>query len=150
MPEAITKYAINSTLGTDDFKPLDKIITGEKVFGTSDVAIAPAYSDGKYFYFTPKINGVVRAKIGLKNTDNSSARGRGKVLNEDGAVVAIGDEITVQPNRVGYSIVDFACIPNKKYRISYERTSITSSVIITTSYYCAQVTDYNYFESEEV
>lgn len=27
MPEAITKYAINSTLGTDDFQPLDEIVT---------------------------------------------------------------------------------------------------------------------------
>ena len=36
MPEAITKYAINSTLGTEDFKPLDEIITGGKSLITSD------------------------------------------------------------------------------------------------------------------
>jgi hypothetical protein len=36
MPEAITKYAINSTLGTDDFEPLDKIIKGQKTIVASE------------------------------------------------------------------------------------------------------------------
>lgn len=34
--EEITKYAINSTLGTEDFKPLDKIITDGKSLISSD------------------------------------------------------------------------------------------------------------------
>ena len=36
MPEAITKYAINSTLGTNNFEPLDKMIIGQKQLLASD------------------------------------------------------------------------------------------------------------------
>jgi hypothetical protein len=36
--EAITKFAINSTLGTDDFKPLDKFITdGKSLISSNNV-----------------------------------------------------------------------------------------------------------------
>lgn len=36
MPEAITKYAINSTLGTEDFQSLDQIIKGQRTLVASD------------------------------------------------------------------------------------------------------------------
>ena len=36
MPEAITKYAVNSTLGTDDFMPLDQIIVNQVKIAPSD------------------------------------------------------------------------------------------------------------------
>ena len=36
MPEAITKYAINSTLGTKDFKPLDKLIKDQRTYVAGD------------------------------------------------------------------------------------------------------------------
>ena len=36
MPEAITKFAINSTLGTNNFEPLDKMILGQKQLLASD------------------------------------------------------------------------------------------------------------------
>ena len=36
MPEAVTKYAINSTLGTDDFLPLDQIIVNQVKIAPSD------------------------------------------------------------------------------------------------------------------
>lgn len=36
MPEAITKYAINSTLGTEDFEPLDVMMMSQKTMVASD------------------------------------------------------------------------------------------------------------------
>ena len=44
MPEAIIKYAVNSTLGTDEFKPLDIIIKGQRVFAPSHNTIIPVIS----------------------------------------------------------------------------------------------------------
>lgn len=64
MPEAITKYAINSTLGTDEFQPLDKIIKGQRHFASSDVTIAILGDAGSFGFlpksFTPKTSGVVK------------------------------------------------------------------------------------------
>lgn len=50
MPEAITKYAINSTLGTEDFKPLDKIITDGKSLISSDNLYYQIFIGEKYFF----------------------------------------------------------------------------------------------------
>lgn len=40
MPEAITKYAVNSSLGTPDFKPLDQIIESKTKIKTQHITIS--------------------------------------------------------------------------------------------------------------
>ena len=65
MPEAITRYAVNSTLGTSDFKPLDQIITGQKRLVASENLYCPVYG---YTYFrsdevtSPKVIDLFRFK----------------------------------------------------------------------------------------
>lgn len=83
MPEAITKYAINSTLGTEDFKPLDKIITDGKSLISSDnlyyqIFIGEKYISGlddvKTFKIPKKIkfnlNGTINLKYYLYNSSD--------------------------------------------------------------------------------
>lgn len=67
MPEAITKYAVNSTLGTENFKPLDQIIIGQKyLVGSTSTPIVSLGSHNVsrdttkiLGYFTPKLDGTV-------------------------------------------------------------------------------------------
>ena len=83
MPEAITKYAINSTLGTEDFKPLDKIITDGKSLISSDnlyyqIFVGEkrifGYDIEKTFKIPKKIkfnlNGAINLKCYLYNTSD--------------------------------------------------------------------------------
>ena len=77
MPEAITKYAINSTLGTEEFRPLDKIIIGQKALVGSDTTLkvlsnGVSLSDEQTITLgeiIPKMNGVLRLKA-TANIDN--------------------------------------------------------------------------------
>lgn len=65
------KHALNSTLGTEDFIPLDKLIKGQRTLAASDATIAvifntakPSYGAGTYTKsFVPKTKGVVRIKV---------------------------------------------------------------------------------------
>ena len=67
--EAITKFALNSTLGTDEFQPLDKIFNGNWRFVTSSNLYATYLTNKKppenYIYdlgcsFKFNCEGVVR------------------------------------------------------------------------------------------
>jgi hypothetical protein len=60
MPEAITKYAINSTLGTEQFRPLDQIIIGQKRFVVDETVLCASKA------FTPAKAPTSTAKNGLK------------------------------------------------------------------------------------
>lgn len=73
MPEAITKYAINSTLGTEDFKPLDQLIAEERDLVASDNLykyfhvgnkdiVTVGKKDIAVFNFVSKRNGSIRIK----------------------------------------------------------------------------------------
>ena len=68
MPEAITQYAINSTLGTDEFKPLDQIVKGQKTIIASERPLAmllvgdsKSYKDGDIIAtFVSNTNGTAK------------------------------------------------------------------------------------------
>lgn len=68
MPEAIAKYALNSTIGTDEFEPLDKIIKGQKSIIASErplamllVESAKSYKNGDIIAtFTANTNGTAK------------------------------------------------------------------------------------------
>jgi hypothetical protein len=68
MPEAIAKYALNSTIGTSDFKPLDQIIEGQKSLVVSDNIYATLWDkntyldDGDLVKFKMNVNGSAKLK----------------------------------------------------------------------------------------
>lgn len=68
MPEAIAKYALNSTIGTDEFKPLDKIIAGQKALVVSDNIYATLWDKNTYLdngdlvKFKMNVNGSAKLK----------------------------------------------------------------------------------------
>ena len=78
MPEAITKYAINSTLGTEQFRPLDRIIIGQKRFVVDEAvlcaskAFAPAKAltstDKNGLKFIPELDGSVKIDTSIKTS----------------------------------------------------------------------------------
>lgn len=64
------KHALNSTLGTDDFKPLDEIIRGQRTLAASDATIAVISGSQDYVRsgavlpsFVAKTKGVVRVTV---------------------------------------------------------------------------------------
>lgn len=104
MPESITKYAINSTLGTGEFQPLDKIIKGQRYFAASDTTIAILGSAGTVTYlpksFIPKTNGVVKLTADF---EYGTLGGDGLDIFEDGNLYATtkkDTEISVKKNSV--------------------------------------------------
>lgn len=75
------KHALNSTLGTEDFMPLDKLIKGQRTLAASDDIIAVIFSSSsdtlinkKTFdlSFTPKTNGVIRLHLDAFSTSTSN------------------------------------------------------------------------------
>lgn len=73
MPEAITKYAINSTLGTEDFQPLDQIIKGQRTLVASDATygVIDVELSNKFY---SNVDGSVRIIIKGRAYGNSTHR----------------------------------------------------------------------------
>ena len=73
------KYAMNSTLGTSEFKPLDKIIEGQRTWGAGEPTIKilresfSSMSETELGTFTPKVGGSIRIAANLVNTHASYA-----------------------------------------------------------------------------
>lgn len=151
MPEAITKYAINSTLGTSDFKPLDQIIIGQKVFVASNEPIARAYTenDEKYYYFIPSINGVARVKFKGINDNNNYGGSISIQVRDDNGIVAESEYIGIGPNSVEIGYLDFPVISGTKYRITYDHDGIAKPHL-GDCYFCANIIDANYFKTEVI
>ena len=73
------KHALNSTLGTEDFIPLDKLIKGQRTLAASDATIAvlvnstTAITNQEVKYsFVPKTKGAVRIIANGYNSSGSS------------------------------------------------------------------------------
>lgn len=80
---AEVKRTLNSTLGTDDFKPLDKIIEGQRTLAASDSVIqvfeldrnVANKSEYEFGRFRTKVNGSVRIIVNYSgNSSNSTLR----------------------------------------------------------------------------
>lgn len=77
------KHALNSTLGTSEFKPLDKIIEGQRTLAASDSVIKVLLSTSQNISssqltvgsFTPQVDGSVRisGKFTLKSLGSASS-----------------------------------------------------------------------------
>lgn len=64
--EEITKFAINSTLGTSDFQPLDKIITSQRSLAPSDTVIVVLH-EGAFSVSTNTTKEITSTFKALKN-----------------------------------------------------------------------------------
>lgn len=151
------KYALNSTLGTDEFKPLDKLIVGEKLFCSSDTVIAQIYSKlspSVNNYFIPKINGIVTIKSNFRNTyEGQTSSGYLLVYDESGTCVAKSpkyENVGYTPDGSSYYYMDLTVTAGKKYRVTAEQYGTSGRFALYSAFVCAQVTDYNYFNSEAV
>lgn len=146
MPEAITKFAINSTLGTANFKPLDKIIEGQRSLGASDAVMAvPVLNEitmgsasprTLLATFTPKVNGSVRILASMKRGPSSANSTAYIYVTENGT-----DITSFSTDESSYTEVykDIKITAGKEYKVyfygSYNGEKINSLKI------CASVID---------
>ena len=141
------KYALNSTLGTNEAKPLDEIIRGEKRMVDSESVIAIAYDDSqkKKYGFTTKVDGVmsVRGRVGNNYYDTISS-----VVSVYENGVSIKQQ-NIQMTSGGSGLFDIK-FPIKKGRTYHIGMNYSQYTFFLDSNFCGQVTDYNYFESSEV
>ena len=93
MPEAITKYAVNSTLGTDKFQPLDQMIVGQKMFVASGTPIAiksicrvTSPTPVTIAKFIPQLDGTIQFSCTLEADAYSSPRAY-LSIQEDGTKI---------------------------------------------------------------
>lgn len=141
------KKAINSTLGTDEFKPLDKLILGEKRFvANSDIVLHSFISEDVELNFTSdkfvsKLNGTLLLKINGSGGGTSSCVY--KIYEND---VEIYDSGWVGLNnslKTHYLNV----VAGNKYHIKITE-NYSGTVYLTTLQLCGMVMDTNYFTIE--
>lgn len=104
MPEAIAKYALNSTIGTDDFEPLDKIIKGQKTIIASNTPFMPLVANADQVGYeagsiivTFKVNTKGTARLLAKNVETTRDTGYIEVLKN-------GSELFVEGLTYGQSL----------------------------------------------
>lgn len=128
------KRALNSTLGTSGFKPLDKIITdliiGQKRLVASDNVLAVIVSGSSGIgvgdtevvgTFTPKVSGSIRLFATAKgNTSSSSSNGRIYLRNSSGTNIV---NIDITASSYADYAVDTNITANETYSIVYYRGS---------------------------
>lgn len=155
MPEAITKYAVNSTLGTEKFQPLDKIVVGEKRFIVNETPIALLAENKKitnrerndddfqdFALFKPQIDGLVRIKIKLSTSSMNSHNVKVNVLKGATSTKTISNSGEVEFE------FDLNVSAGASYIFQMIESGNSTSTIATieSCYLCAQVTDYSHFE----
>ena len=149
MPEAITKYALNSTLGTDEFQPLDKMIVGQKMFVAGDT---PIYADMRslknvtnyyrtFLSFTPELDGTLKISLFLQSFGDSSAVGDFRI-REGSKIVYV--ESVKDSNNVE-TIINISAKKTYKFEC---KAYIGASVLITNFKISGSIVDRNWFKIE--
>ena len=148
MPEAITKYAVNSTLGTDKFQPLDQMIVGQKMFVASDTPIFAGkdvftnVNDYTTFLsFTPELDGTLKISLFLDSSGDSSPKGYFRIL-ENGITVFI---ITDKDSNNVETMINISAKKTYKFEC---KASASCAVIINEFKICGSIVDSNWFEVE--
>ena len=141
MPEAITKYALNSTLGTNEFQPLDQMIVGQKMFVASDtpiVVINRRYTHSEepvtFAEFSPKINGTLKLTCWISNA-------RFRILEDETTI----DTASASEKDVYETVFNIS--KNKKY--SFKLSGISGTGEIGDFKLSGDIVDSNWFEFEE-
>ena len=137
------KRALNSTVGTKEFKPLDQIIKGQRTLGASDNVIAVisnTQGSGATTFpmtFTPKTNGIIRL-IAKGCADSTSYTGTFSVL--ENGVRKYNIEVPVRGGSADFTTelnVNADCV------YSFARNSNTTTTYIAIG---AQIIDGSLFE----
>lgn len=141
------KKAINSTLGTDEFKPLDKLILGEKRFvAHSDIILHSFITNSveigtyKSEKFVSKLDGTLLLKIQLSG--GSGAHYGYEIYEND---VLLYEENWINLTNLHTYYLKVAA--GNKYHIEIDE-NYSGTVKITTLELCGMVMDTNYFTIE--
>lgn len=144
------KHALNSTLGTENFKPLDKIIEGQKRFVASDdklVAASGHFGTESNFLsflkFTPKLDGTLKLQYTAESSNGSLTVPLSVRIYKDGILYDTWSS-GIAPN--SSSTVDYTL--NVQKSSVYEIMGGTSyNVTIPYEFYVGgTIQDSNYFE----
>lgn len=123
------KHALNGTLGTKEFRSLDKIIEGRKIFlATTDFVIAQLPSLGELEKsktytigaFKTKVSGAVYFKCSLIERSNYASYISINVTDEEGAVQTISINT---PANASNTVTNFSNILNLKANHTYTITA---------------------------
>lgn len=148
MPEAITKYAVNSTLGTDEFQPLDQMIVGQKMFVASDTPIAVGKNIKKvtedyvvFAKFAPRIGGTLKVSFFLDSSGYQNVTGYFRIQEDGITVFSVDDdesndfEITI--NISAKKTYEFSCAASPSDSVTVKNFKISGDIV-----------DSNWFEFE--
>lgn len=137
-------------INSDMSKSLDKLIVGEKRLVASNAAIATAYDGDYYYYFVPKIDGVIRVKYYVENSQTSALEARLHIYDENDSKISSAPSISVAGNENKTFDYDFSVRSGKKYKIMFEDLELVGRLVLKHAMFCGQVTDSNYFSEERV
>lgn len=147
MSWAKIKKAINSTLGTEEFKPLDKLILGEKRFvANSDIVLHSFISERVALDFTSdkfvsKLNGTLLLKINGSGGGSTSCYYH---IYENGVEI-YKSGFTDLNNSLKTHYLNV--VAGNKYHIKVTE-NYSGTIYLTTLQLCGMVMDTNYFEIE--
>ena len=126
------KYALNSTLGTSDFKPLNTLIIdaikGQRTLAPSDNIFRHIANDVYVFNgvvdvpttFSPKTSGAIRLIVSGRN--DGEVVMSVTVLTSTGAVIATTNVVTTAVQKTFRVPLDFNISPNEIYKIRLNST----------------------------
>lgn len=131
--EEITKFAVNSTLGTDKFKPLDKMI--EEIYNNYHIVPSNLQIGELKKEYTIKYNGRLRLYGTAKNNGSASNQGIDVNITINGNITML--DIIIPPNQTstGYVEVDV----NKNDVIYVNMSRSYSDVVFNSGYIGGEV-----------
>lgn len=127
------KHALNSTLGTSSFKPLNTLIIdaikGQRTLAPSDTVLR-IISNGVYVFngvvdvpttFSPKTSGAIRLIV--SGINDGEVVMTVTVLTSTGAVIATTNVVTTSGQKTFRVPLDFNISPNESYKIRLNSTN---------------------------
>lgn len=143
------KHAINSTLGTDEFKPLDKLIDdsikGTRTLAASDAVLKVLHGGSEVEEFTKTFTvnttGSIRIKVSGRMSNNTYAF-RVFITLETTSGVVVASQIISDPTNTGTVTIDVP-ISKDAYTLNIERDVASNQIRpkISNVSICAIVTD---------
>ena len=157
MPEAITKYAINSTLGTDKFKPLNELVKDEILRGKGLIASENIYYPNlinetisynrgtnydKTYPFELKFNVNGSANL-IAITNGQGSEGGNLEIYKNGEIYASMTLLNSSVEQQRIVNLTFSMYDVFTFRISGRGVGASPSLIIRNLNICADIIDYS-------
>ena len=137
MPEAITKYAVNSTLGTDEFEPLDKIIKGQRTYAASDDllvilaqnlgTVPKDFSIIENACFKSKVNGSIRVSFFVESISNADYTTFHVNIYKDDSIILGEYDFKIPPRAAEYVSLDIPIEKASKYTFYTKQSRANAS-----------------------